>query len=113
MGRKKMLLLTGDCTAKGCKRRSIAATKLGDFWVEICADHQGKEFTLDLNKVGLYVAEGSIGLRPATRGKCRYCGCTDDKPCDEGCSWIEPTLTVCSNFECVKKLEAMCEAAQL
>ena len=26
---------------------------------------------------------------------CRECGCTDDNPCDGGCSWVEEDL--CSN----------------
>ena len=25
-------------------------------------------------------------------GVCRECGCTDEAPCEEGCSWIEPDL---------------------
>ncbi|MCI4317120.1 MAG: hypothetical protein L3J96_01150 [Thermoplasmata archaeon] len=26
---------------------------------------------------------------------CRICGCTDEFPCESGCSWVEPSL--CTN----------------
>ncbi len=36
---------------------------------------------------------------------CVYCGCSDNRPCDEGCGWVikhPKTLTgVCSNGNCV------------
>jgi hypothetical protein len=34
-----------------------------------------------------------------TPGSCRWCQCTDDTPCANGCSWVERTQTLCS--ECV------------
>ncbi|MBZ5522235.1 MAG: hypothetical protein LAP21_08335 [Acidobacteriia bacterium] len=52
------------------------------------------------------------GPQPARRGVCRYCNCTDTRPCVLGvvteppgntCSWIDQEHTVCSNPECVKK----------
>jgi len=31
------------------------------------------------------------------KGTCRICGCTDDTPCDGGCSWVDgPKNTLCS-----------------
>lgn len=30
--------------------------------------------------------------RSARAGVCRKCGCTDDKACPGGCSWVEPDL---------------------
>lgn len=36
---------------------------------------------------------------------CRVCGCTDDNPCPEGCSWVEPDL--CST--CADKAKAAAE----
>lgn len=34
-----------------------------------------------------------------TPGVCRWCRCTDDNPCANGCSLVERTQTLCS--ECV------------
>lgn len=34
-----------------------------------------------------------------TPGICRWCRCTYDNPCANGCSWVERTQTLCS--ECV------------
>lgn len=33
-------------------------------------------------------------------GTCRFCGCTDDRACPEGCSWANRGRTVCSS--CVR-----------
>ncbi len=35
----------------------------------------------------------SITDRP---GRCRWCGCTERRACDGGCSWANPPRTVCS-----------------
>lgn len=32
-------------------------------------------------------------------GKCRWCGCTEEHGCAEGCSWANRQATLCS--ECV------------
>jgi hypothetical protein len=45
-------------------------------------------------------------------GKCRVCGCTQDHPCVIplvtngfiGCSWIDPTQTLCDNVMCVAQI---------
>jgi hypothetical protein len=34
-----------------------------------------------------------------TPGVCRWCQCTYDRPCANGCGWVERTQTLCS--ECV------------
>jgi hypothetical protein len=31
-----------------------------------------------------------------TPGRCRWCDCTDDNGCAEGCSWVNPAHTLCS-----------------
>jgi hypothetical protein len=32
--------------------------------------------------------------------KCRFCGCTENDACPEGCSWAEPNLcSVCALFK--------------
>jgi hypothetical protein len=36
-------------------------------------------------------------------GTCKFCGCTDAAACEGGCSWINPTHTVCSNPVCVRR----------
>ena len=36
-------------------------------------------------------------------GRCRYCHCTDDHACDEGCEWIDDAHTVCSNTVCMHR----------
>jgi hypothetical protein len=38
----------------------------------------------------------SVALTP---GICRWCRCTYDTPCANGCSWVERSQTLCS--ECV------------
>lgn len=33
---------------------------------------------------------------------CKFCGCTDDRACPEGCSWVDLGTDVCT--ACVEKL---------
>jgi hypothetical protein len=38
--------------------------------------------------------------------RCRWCGCTDDKPCIvDGipCYWVNSTYQLCSNPKCLEK----------
>jgi hypothetical protein len=65
----KLVLLTGNCTDTKCKKRSTRAYKVGDFWIEMCDDHHGKQISLDMNKVGLYVAPGSTVKSPWVAGQ--------------------------------------------
>jgi hypothetical protein len=49
-----------------------------------------------------------------TPGICRWCRCTDDTPCANGCHWVERTQTLCS--ECVpldKALQTMAGRREL
>lgn len=32
----------------------------------------------------------------AISGTCQYCACTDDRGCEDGCSWMDDTHTLCS-----------------
>lgn len=55
--------------------------------------------------------------RPIVSGQCRYCGCTDERPCaiaippDElgnepvvaRCSWWDGEQTVCSRLSCIQR----------
>jgi hypothetical protein len=34
-------------------------------------------------------------------GVCRACGCTDDEACEDGCFWVDPEHTLCS--QCASK----------
>jgi hypothetical protein len=36
----------------------------------------------------------SIALVP---GRCRWCGCTEEFGCSSGCSWANPSATLCSS----------------
>lgn len=45
---------------------------------------------------------------PERAGRCRWCGCTHDKPCPEGCWWANRAQTLCS--ACVS-LDAMLKTA--
>jgi len=38
-------------------------------------------------------------------GQCRWCQCTEERPCANGCSWANRALTLCS--ECVPLDAAM------
>lgn len=29
-------------------------------------------------------------------GVCKYCGCTNERACPGGCSWVDPSLTICT-----------------
>jgi hypothetical protein len=47
-------------------------------------------------------------------GVCRWCRCTYQRPCANGCSWVERTQTLCS--ECVpldKALQTMAGRREL
>ena len=41
----------------------------------------------------------------AAAGRCRHCGCTEDRPCrledGETCVWLDSTRTVCSAPGCI------------
>ena len=47
-------------------------------------------------------------MSQVTAGKCRYCGCTEDRPCavppygaDDTCAWVPGTgQTVCTRSSC-------------
>lgn len=41
-----------------------------------------------------------MSKRPKFVGRCKVCGCTDDHGCVNGCSWVDPHHTLCS--ECDK-----------
>lgn len=50
--------------------------------------------------------KGSLTIRVSlVPGVCRWCRCTYDNPCANGCSWVERTQTLCS--ECVPLDRAM------
>lgn len=34
--------------------------------------------------------------RRAIRGQCILCGCTDERACPDGCSWVDKDHTICS-----------------
>lgn len=42
-------------------------------------------------------------LDPTQRGRCRYCRCTDERACDDGCSWADLQNTVCDSQECLRR----------
>ena len=35
----------------------------------------------------------------AEAGTCRYCGCTEEHACPDGCAWADDTLTICTTCE--------------
>lgn len=41
----------------------------------------------------------------ARSGICRYCLCTDERACPDGCSWHDKAHTVCSSAPCVAAWE--------
>lgn len=45
----------------------------------------------------------SANLPHRKPGRCRYCGCTDDRACEEGCRWYDREHTVCDSPRCVNK----------
>ncbi len=50
--------------------------------------------------------KGNLTIRLSlVPGRCRWCGCTEYRPCTNGCSWVERTFTLCS--ECASIDEAM------
>lgn len=64
------------------------------------------------------VQELQAGPRPAQRGICRYCGCTEARGCAillslpaiggeipdvVRCEWVDDDCTVCSNVSCIER----------
>lgn len=39
-------------------------------------------------------------------GKCKFCKCTEEAACPEGCGWANEAKTVCSTAKCVAKAQA-------
>ena len=33
---------------------------------------------------------------------CRFCGCTEDEACEEGCEWLEGATLVCTSAPCLE-----------
>jgi hypothetical protein len=50
------------------------------------------------------VIELVVGI-PLVSGRCRWCSCTEERPCDSGCWWVDRSYTLCS--ECVPLDTAM------
>lgn len=38
---------------------------------------------------------------PEQPGRCRWCGCTDDRGCDPACSWANRAHTLCNATGCL------------
>jgi flagellar biosynthesis regulator FlaF len=58
--KSKMLLLSGNCSAKKCKRRAVVASMFTrDMWIQACDEHKGLQFTIELDAemkdIGLYI----------------------------------------------------------
>jgi hypothetical protein len=51
--KRKVIVISGVCCHKGCKRVAKSARKLSDFWVSLCDDHAGRKITLDMDKIGV------------------------------------------------------------
>ncbi len=50
--------------------------------------------------------KGNLTIRvPLTPGICRWCRCTYDNPCANGCAWADRAQTLCT--ECVPLDKAM------
>jgi ParB family chromosome partitioning protein len=54
--------------------------------------------------------EAAATALPATAatplvGTCRVCGCTEDRACEEACSWADETKTLCDNPDCLAKVK--------
>jgi hypothetical protein len=57
-----LIVIPGLCCNQGCRRVSVRAVKLSDFWVTYCAKCQGTEITLDMDKIGAVLdAEKELG----------------------------------------------------
>jgi hypothetical protein len=41
---------------------------------------------------------------PETPGKCRWCGCTYDRPCEGACGWANRRQTLCTACVTVDRL---------
>ncbi len=44
---------------------------------------------------------------------CQFCGCTQNRACSGGCSWLDPNHTVCSAPACAEKWSATLTALVL
>jgi acyl-CoA synthetase (AMP-forming)/AMP-acid ligase II len=74
-----------------------------EFWrprVQRIADHYAAPVRLlrFSQRSEVEVLEPREGVPRATAGRCRMCGCTDDRACPGGCAWVAPDL--CSS--CVR-----------
>lgn len=54
----------------------------------------------------------SLNLPRATAGRCRYCKCTEQRACFEGCSWYDDCATVCDSLPCVARYRLALVTAQ-
>lgn len=45
-------------------------------------------------------------LKPTLPGRCRYCRCTDELACVDGCQWADATHTVCDAPRCLERWNA-------
>lgn len=52
-------------------------------------------------------------LKPTQPGRCRYCRCTDERACDDGCSWADIQHTVCDSPNCIMRFARALSTALL
>jgi len=64
-----VLILSGKCSAKGCRRKSIAASLFTNgMWIQACEHHKDLQFTFSINSktltnytIGKYINANRIG----------------------------------------------------
>jgi hypothetical protein len=48
-------------------------------------------------------SSASVHLPHRRPGRCRFCRCTDQRACPEGCGWYDSRATVCDSPVCVAR----------
>lgn len=86
----------GHCTNGACFALKVeAAAKLAvDQAPPATAEPGGATSGFDASDEG---EKPEAPASVAKQGKCRICGCTEDRACEGGCSWADEAQTLCTN----------------
>jgi ParB/RepB/Spo0J family partition protein len=104
VGRRVQLLKATEPVREALKAGAIDAGHALEL-ARLSERMQG-ELLGQLNVGGTAIDPNDVVDEQGEPGTCRFCGCTDRKPCKAGCSWANEEETICDAEECLAKFRA-------
>jgi ParB family chromosome partitioning protein len=70
------------------------------------SDRMQSDLLAQLRVGGTSIGPNDVEDETGEPGTCRFCGCTERKPCKGGCSWANDEETICDAQECLARFRA-------